>query len=78
MNIDQTTDDDGRLLEYRDIKRKAGLNPRGRLPRWYKDLKHKEQTTPVALFKLPESLNNHPRKWKSTTERITEIISVNH
>jgi len=78
MNIDQTTDDNGRLLEYKDIKRRAGLNPRGRLPRWYKDLKCKEQTTPITLFKLPESLNNHSRRWKSSTERITEIVNVDH
>ena len=78
INIDQVTDNNGQLLEYKDIKKRAGLNSRGRLPRWYKDLKCKEHTTPIARFKLPETLNNHPRKWKSSTERITEIIGVNH
>ena len=78
ISVNQILDNNHKLLGYGDIKKAANLNPRGRLPRWYKFLQQRFHANPVYPFTMAESSNNHTRKWKTSTERFNELISVDH
>src|SRR6185369_997192 len=70
MYMDQITapGDDKKLRPYSVIKKAAGHNPKGRKPLWYKLLERKVAYKPEAPFDIPDTQNNHARKWTTSAE----------
>ena len=78
ISIKQILDNEHNLQRYGNIKKAANLNPRGRLPRWYKFLQQRISAGSTYPFSMAESSNGHVRKWKTSTEEFNELISVDH
>jgi ribonuclease HI len=78
INASQILDpnDPNDILGYNVIKKRAGLNPRGRYPSWYRNLKMKINRHPNSPFDMPSTSNGHSRKWKKTTEQIFELVNI--